>query len=73
METIIVDRIENDVAICEVAQGEFKAIPLSLLPKDIKEGSVLKGESTSNTWFIDTREERARKNRIEAKMNALFK
>lgn len=37
----IVDRIENNVAVCEVEDGNFKDIPLSELPSEIEEGTVL--------------------------------
>lgn len=38
---LIVDRLEEDMAIIEYAQGTF-ALPICLLPSEIKAGDVIK-------------------------------
>lgn len=38
---IMVDRIENDVAACELEGRVMRMIPLSLLPEGVAEGDVL--------------------------------
>lgn len=37
---LIIDRIEGDIAVCETG-GEMTEIPVSRLPRGVKEGSVL--------------------------------
>jgi len=67
---MIVDRIEGSIAVCEQADKTFIDIPLSNLPKGIKEGSVLLNKNGS--WKIDAEEQDERNKRIEKKMNSLF-
>ncbi|MBQ8288995.1 MAG: DUF3006 domain-containing protein [Clostridia bacterium] len=38
----IIDRIESDVAVVEIAAGKTVDIPLSALPEGAKEGAVLR-------------------------------
>ena len=45
-EIFVIDRIENNIAVCENrSTGKMTEIEISKLPKDIKEGSVLKYEN----------------------------
>lgn len=73
METMVVDRIEGDIAVCELSPSEFKNIPLSELPSGIKEGSVLSKSGIFGKWTLDSEAEANRSDRISAKMNSLFK
>lgn len=67
---IIIDRIEGSIAVCEQPDKTFIDIPLSKLPKGIREGSVLLNKNGS--WKIDAEEQDERNKRIEKKMNSLF-
>lgn len=63
--TWIIDRIENDVAVCEV--GNFTVdIPLSALPDGVCEGDVI-------SVAIDKAQTENRKENINKLMNSLFK
>lgn len=45
-EVIVVDRIENNIAVCENREnGKMKEISLEDLPKEIKEGTILKWQN----------------------------
>lgn len=62
----IIDRIENDIAVCELENGEMLDVKISALPKRIKEGDVI-------TLSVDETETNERKERIDKLMNSLFK
>lgn len=66
-----IDRFENDFAVCENRKTkEFINIPVSKIPKDSKEGDILKFEN--NNYIIDENCTLDTKNRIEQKINKLF-
>ncbi len=73
METIIVDRIENGLVVCESSQGDYRNISLSELPENIKEGSVLVRKSASSSWRVDKQATLARKENVTQLMDMLFK
>lgn len=62
----IIDRIENDIAVCELENGELLDVKISALPKGIKEGDVIK-------LSVDETEANERKERIDKLMNSLFR
>ena len=62
----IIDRIEEDIAVCEYATGKTIDIPLSALPENVKEGSVI-------SLSEDKKQEKKRKENIDMLMNSLFK
>ncbi len=62
----IIDRIENNIAVCELENGEMLDVKISALPKGIKEGDVI-------TLSVDKTETNERKERIDKLMNSLFK
>lgn len=69
-EVLIVDRIEGDIAVCENRKnGKMQNLPISDLPKDIHEGSVLKWND--GKYEIDTSKEIEK--RIEQKMKDAWK
>lgn len=68
--SLIVDRIEGTIAVCETASASIVDVPLSDLPEGTKEGSVLRLENGS--YVIDAEEERSRRSRIESKAKRLF-
>lgn len=67
---IIIDRIENDIVICEKEDGSICEIPRSLMPDDIKEGCVVK--QSGNMYVIDKQAEDARRKRIREMEDSLF-
>lgn len=67
----IIDRIEGDIAVCEADDMSHVDIPLSLLPENVKEGSILK-IGTDNEYIIDEEAEKERKQRILKKQKRLF-
>lgn len=71
MKSLIIDRIENDFAICEEKkEKKFYAIPLSEVPKGAKSGDVL--NILDNGSLVINKEETAkRKAIIEGKMKKL--
>ena len=62
----IIDRIEKDIAVCELENGTFIDVNVKALPKEIREGDVI-------TLHIDKNETEERKGKIDKLMNDLFK
>lgn len=62
----IIDRIENDIAVCELPNGKTVDIDIGALPLGVKEGDVL-------TVSVDKSETGERKEKIDRLMNSLFK
>lgn len=71
MRKAVVDRIEGDFAVCEMQDGTMSDIPLSDIPAEATEGSVL--FESDGKWIIDKRDEEQRRERIRRKMDSLFK
>ncbi len=67
---IIVDRIEEDIAVVYFGNEKLN-IPISELPEDIHEGSVLK--KTPDGLITDPEAEHERRRQLAAKANKLFK
>lgn len=42
MKYYVIDRFEENLAVCESNDGKFIHLPKSILPSDIAEGSVIK-------------------------------
>lgn len=63
--TWIIDRIEDNFAVCEYFEGNTIDVPLSSLPNGIKEGDAI-------TLTINDRETKNRKENIDRLMNSLF-
>lgn len=66
-----VDEIEEDFAVLEYPDGTFKNVPLSDLPFEIKEGSVLK-KAADGAFILDLDEEKRRKKRISDLQDKIF-
>ncbi len=62
----IIDRIENNIAVCEYDTAKTIDIPLSALPDGVKEGDVL-------TLCLSSVQTENRQERINNLMNNLFK
>lgn len=72
MEEYVVDRIEEEYAVCENRKtGEMINIKLEDLPKNIKEGNFVIFKE--GKYFLSEQDEKDIKNRIEDKMNKLWK
>lgn len=67
MKTLIIDRFEENFAVCEDDDGSFFAIDISELPDGASEGDVLKLDD-SGSISADKAETENRKNRIREKM-----
>ena len=61
---IVIERIENDILVAELPNGQFVNVPFALIP-DAIEGDVYLVEK-------DTTETEERRARINRKMNSLF-
>jgi hypothetical protein len=72
MKTLIIERFENNFAICEDKDKCFFAIEIAELPKNAKAGDVLDIDSNGNIK-INTEETERRKARISGKMQKLKK
>ena len=62
----IIDRIENNTAVCEIGNGKTIDVILDALPEGVKEGDVI-------NISVDTTETENRKEKIDKLMNSLFK
>lgn len=67
-----VDRLEGTFAVCENHEtGEFIDIPLAELPKNIKEGSILKLEN--GNYILDIESTQKEQEEIKNLVDNLFK
>lgn len=67
-----IDRIENNIAILEeITTKEKKEVAIDILPKEIKEGTILIYEE--DQYRIDNLEEEQRRKRIMEKFKKLKK
>lgn len=71
MSYFSVDRFEEDYAVLVDENGNSLPVERSLLPFEAKEGSVLKLDD--GEYFLDRKEESARRKRIVSLQNKLFK
>lgn len=70
-ETLVVDRIEGNIVVCENRKnGKMIEIDVSKLPKEIKEGTVLKYEK--GIYSIDLEEQKIIEDRIKEKMKNIW-
>ena len=67
---IIVDRIEGDIAVCELESGEMRDIALADLPVGVHDGSILLFEN--NTYTLDKETEAQRREKLFALQNSIF-
>lgn len=72
MKTLIIERFENNFAICEDKDKIFFAIEIAELPKEAKAGDVLDIDNDGNIK-INADETQRRKSRIQGKMQKLGK
>ena len=65
-----VDRIEGCFAVLEAENGDTEDVRLTCLPKDVKEGDILKFED--GIYTIDPIRTRQLKENLEERLNKLF-
>ncbi|MDF2951383.1 MAG: hypothetical protein K0S18_966 [Anaerocolumna sp.] len=70
MKRLIVDRLENNYAVCETKANTVIHIPMTEIPNNTKEGDVLM--LMEGKYVIDTIDTNTRKERIRDKINRLF-
>lgn len=66
----IIDRFEQDLAICETEEQEMISISRHLLPSEAAEGDSLLYER--NTYRIDTAATNVRRKQMQKKLSDLF-
>ncbi len=71
MMMFYVDRIEDNLAVCEAADGEILTIPIDALPDGTREGSVLE-QDQSGVWRQNLEEEARRRNKLFELQKDLF-
>ena len=70
-ETLVVDRIEGDIAVCENrSNGVMINIQLSKLPGNVREVSVIK--YYDGKYSLDSDEQKNIEDRIKDKMDSLW-
>ena len=70
-KTLVIDRFEGDIAVCENRKTqEIENIDIKNLPANIKEGDILKLKN--NEYQIDTEAREEAENRINEKLKNLF-
>ncbi len=67
----IIDRIEQDIVICEEESGSMVKLSLQEIPKDAREGDVLL--NINGAFQIDTEETKRRRQKMREKLNRLIK
>ena len=70
MEKLIIDRVEGDIAVCELADKTMVDIELIKLPDGVSEGDVIGFDG--ETYFVDRDETNNRRQRIQNMMDDLF-
>lgn len=70
MKKFTIDRIENDRAVLECENGSIVSVELSSLPKNIREGDILRFDE--NSCFLSEAETQRRKKKIKQLMDKLF-
>lgn len=71
METLIIDRFEGELAICEREDCSMTSIEKSRLPKGVRPGNILKIEE-DGTIRLDAEEELRRREMIFRMQESLF-
>lgn len=70
IDTASIDRIEGEIAVCELLDGNMVDIPVANIPFSIKDGDILKVELNYKDGKIDKltvleKDEEERKRRVE--------
>lgn len=66
----VIDRIEENIAICEDENGQIVELSLEKLPLNVKEGSIIIEENS--TYIIDEKATENKRKEIKKRMNNLW-
>ena len=72
MKRYIIDRIEENIAVCECENKTFVNFELEKLPKDCKEGECLVEEDNGDI-YVDINETKRREERAKKLLDKLMK
>ena len=70
MKKFTVDRIEGELAVLECENGSFVNMELDSLPKNIREGDIIRFDS--NSCFLSAEETDHRRRKMQKLMDKLF-
>ena len=71
-EEIVIDRFENNIAVCEdIKTGKIIEIPRKSIEKDAKEGDIIK--NIEGIYIKDIKKQEEVESRIKEKMDKLWK
>ena len=70
MKEIIVDRIENGLAVCE-ADGQTVDIPLVMINGTVREGDVLRESGDGANFLVSAEETEQRRSAIQDRFDRL--
>ena len=70
MKKFTVDRIEGEIAVLECENGSFVAMELASLPKNIREGDIIRFDA--NSCFLSEDETARRRQKMRKLMDKLF-
>ena len=69
----VIDRIEEDFAVCENEEtGEMEEIDVYLLPDGVEEGDILIYDEDFDEYYVDYDEKKIRQARIEDRMEDIW-
>lgn len=69
----VVDRIEEDIAVCENEEtGEMEELDIFYLPDGIEEGDIIIYDEDIDEYYLDYEEKKIRRARIEDRMEDLW-
>ena len=71
MAYVIIDRFEGGFVVCEQEDGSRLDLFHDVIPAAAREGDVLRLAEDGN-WHLDPESTRARRERVQAKLNNLF-
>ena len=71
MDIYVIDRFENDFAVCEKNGKKMVNIPISSLPENVKEGVILRFKK--GVYTVDETAQIARQEKIRKLQDELFK
>ena len=67
---MVIDRIEGDIAVVEVARGEFVDVPLASIDGNARDGVVLARNASG--YCVDEKATMARRMRLDSRRRSLF-
>lgn len=66
----IIDRIEDNIAVCEKEDGAMTSVPISIIKGKIEEGAVI--IQNGEFFFVDQEKSRKRKKEIDDLMKGMW-